>query len=700
MPTFRAVILVLAGLQLLVRGQSLSGTSECPCLGAQHFDELSENQIALFEKDIGSTIDPKEYGIGCHAHDLDALECSDAKNCTLIVPLPPACDKSYCKRSWCFVDPQNCSKTHSPSKSQPFKGRHYSYATCGELDLFTYTERLQSLKDKTFQVGYNSNTGGWKGAYNPSGSFAVNNQWTGPAVDFIREVALAGKFYINMTQPPEWLRNNSKEFFGNSNFDFCVYAVSLGYLDFCVGAFSISEKRSSITTMFEIANDPVYLITFADGDGQRTDWESFMAAFITIFQPFTPLAWIMIFAFCLPVLGMLMFFHEYGAPGSAYRRTEPVLVRREHGEGQPSTEAIHRKIPLIKHLSNSLYMGTLSFFQGSYDQSVVTVGGKINLLAIASFIMLILAVYTANLAAILTQDANKPKVDSVEVAVKEGLNICAERKLAEFVTDFYGLNPSIFVPDPIELGGDGEPGFNCPKCKARERIFTHMRQSHDDPSQYCNVAIASQEDIDIMHRYGSHCDKTKVGDSIDHRSIGIPIYDKHADALVSLLHKSKADSVMTKTLAAAAPRSQCPETGGEGSALNVQQLTGVWVITFSFALLALLAKFIVSCTRRRLNRNARVDSKTSELERRISFNRYDQWGNPAPNDVVVNGYKYDPENDELLEVTEGIPEAPPLAQNFSKKDTLYDFDQIVEVNVSWGDGTTHVIVGIFHENVY
>eukprot|EP00581_Thalassiosira_minuscula_P013316 CAMPEP_0183713660 /NCGR_PEP_ID=MMETSP0737-20130205/8441_1 /TAXON_ID=385413 /ORGANISM="Thalassiosira miniscula, Strain CCMP1093" /LENGTH=692 /DNA_ID=CAMNT_0025942479 /DNA_START=189 /DNA_END=2264 /DNA_ORIENTATION=+ len=688
MTTCKAVVIFIAGLQSLARGQSLTGNKGCPCLGADYFDELSENQLDIFEKNVGAAIDPREYGIGCHAHDIDALECSDAKNCTTIVPLPPACDKSYCKRSWCFVDPQNCSKTHSPSKSQPFKGRHYSYATCGELDLFTYTERLQSLKDKTFQVGYSSNSGGWKGAYNPSGSFAVNNQWTGPAVEFINEVALMGKFNINMTQPPEWLRNNSKEFFGDSKFDFCVYAVSLGYLDFCVGAFSISEKRSSITTMFEIANDPVYLITFSSEGEQKTDWESFKAASITVFQPFTPLAWIMIFAFCLPILGMLMFFHEYGAPGSAYPRNEAMLLRRENGGAQPSNEAIRRKIPMFKHLSNSLYMGTLSFFQGSYDQSVVTVGGKINLLAIASFIMLILAVYTANLAAILTQDANKPVVDSIEMAVKQGMNICAERKLADFAIDFYGLNPSTFVPDPIELGGDGEPGFNCPKCKARERIFSHMRQSHDDPTQYCNVAIASQEDIDVLHGYGSHCDKTKVGESIHHRSIGIPIYDRHADALVSLLHKSKADSIMTKTLASALPKSQCPETGGEGSALNVQQLTGVWVITFSFALIALLAKFILSCPLQR-NRLARVGTKNITTERRIPFNRYDQWGNPAPYDVVINGYKYDPESDELLEVTAGVSEAHPLAQTLSNTEGL-DFDCIVEEENSRGDGTSNV----------
>jgi len=431
---------LLTGLTTFAHGQSPAGNSECPCLIADYFEYHDNLETAAdFEKKVGASIDPQQYGIGCSAHDADAHHCSDANDCTLIVPLPPECDKSYCKRSWCFVDPDDCSRLHNPSTI--FKNRHYSYATCGELDSFTHTERLRHLRDRTFQVGYGSNSGGWKGAYNPAGSFAINDQWTGPTVDFIRSAALEGGFYINMTQPPEWLRNNSQEFFGNSNFDFCVYAVSLGYLDFCVGSFSINEKRSSVTTMFELTNDPVYLITYVDGSGRKTDWESFSTAAVTIFQPFTAMAWIMIFVVCLPLLGMLMFFHEYGAPGSAYPRNEPVLVERENAHGRTSTKLINRPIPLATHMLNSLYMGILSFFQGSYDQSVVSVGGKLNLLAIASFIMLILAVYTANLAAILTQDANKTSVDSIEMAVKQGMNFCAERKIAKIAMESFGVDP-------------------------------------------------------------------------------------------------------------------------------------------------------------------------------------------------------------------------------------------------------------------
>mmetsp|Transcript_35900 Transcript_35900/g.77969 ORF Transcript_35900/g.77969 Transcript_35900/m.77969 type:complete len:738 (-) Transcript_35900:113-2326(-) len=637
------ILLILVSLARHTIAQALTGNDECPCLPADHFrnHDHSEETITEFESVVGLSIDPTQYGIGCLPHDTNAVQCSDANDCTTIVPLPADCDKSFCKRSWCFVDPENCSRLSNPSTL--FKGRYYSYATCGELDSFTYTERLRSLKGRTFQVGYNSNSGGWKGAHNPSGSFAVNKQWTGPAVDFIHEAALEAGFTVNMTQPPEWLREKSKEFFGNSNFDFCVYATSLGYLDFCVASFFITEKRASVTTMFETTSDPVYLITFTEGGGQ-TSWESFATATVTIFQPFTAAAWMMIFIFCIPLLGLLMLYHEYDAPGSAYPSSEPVLVESENEEGETHAEVVTRPIPTIKHVFNSLYMGWLSFFAGSYDQSVVTTGGKINLLAIASFIMLLLAVYTANLAAILTQEANQSSIDSIEMAVKQGLNICAERKIATVVIESFGVDPKKIVADPVGLGGDGQPGFNCPSCNARERTFNNMRRVHNDPSQYCNVAIASLEDLEVLHRYGNHCDKIKVGESIAYRSIGIPIYDEHADALVSLLHKQKAEGAMTRALAAAAPSSQCPETGGEGSSLTVQQLTGVWVITFSFALIALLANLISRRCRRR-------NSIGGSIRKERALRRFDQWGNPPPYDVVVDGYKYDAEENELQEVS-------------------------------------------------
>ena len=251
---------------------------------------------------------------------------------------------------------------------------------------------MESLRGDTLRVAFNSNTGGWKGASNPEGSFAVNAQWKGPIVEFINNAAFRGGFTINITEPPAYLQAGSQQFFGgSSSFDFCVYAASLGYVDLCVAAYSITDRRAAATTFFETSDDPIYLVTFDDNSG--TSWGSFTSEFGKVFAPFTWGAWLMIVLVSLPLLGLLMMYHEYAAPGSAYPRTAPVLETDPAGSG---TEMIrNRKIPMVNHIGRSLYMAALSFFQESYDQSVVTTCGKIHLLAISSLVYLVLAVYVS-----------------------------------------------------------------------------------------------------------------------------------------------------------------------------------------------------------------------------------------------------------------------------------------------------------------
>jgi hypothetical protein len=218
--------------------------------------------------------------------------------------------------------------------------------------------------------------------------------------NFVSDAALLGGFTVNITSPPKRLRLKSQEYFsGNSDFDLCVYATALDYLDFCISGYTIADKRSLITTMFETTNDPIYLILPASHD-RDSSWESFYEAIMTIFQPFTTSTWLMIFFFAFPCLSILMVSHEeYDSPGSAFPKMETVLIKESDGR----INAVAKHIPLRKHMVNALYMGMLSFFWGAYKSSVVMIGGKINLLGIVSFVMIILAVYTANLTAILPE---------------------------------------------------------------------------------------------------------------------------------------------------------------------------------------------------------------------------------------------------------------------------------------------------------
>jgi hypothetical protein len=59
---------------------------------------------------------------------------------------------------------------------------------------------------------------------------------------------------VAATQESGTLLWRSKDFY------LCVYATALGYLNFCISSYTIMDKKSSIMTLFEKMNDPIYLI--------------------------------------------------------------------------------------------------------------------------------------------------------------------------------------------------------------------------------------------------------------------------------------------------------------------------------------------------------------------------------------------------------------------------------------------------------
>jgi hypothetical protein len=79
----------------------------------------------------------------------------------------------------------------------------------------------------------------------------------------------------------------------------------------------------------------------------------------------------------------------------------------------------------------------------------------------------------------------------------------------------------------------------------------------------------------------------------------MPVFEGVSSELVSLLMKIKNEGAMDKELAASRPNSQClVEVRGEGSPLSISQLTGIWVVSFGFALIGLIVTFVSPIIRR------------------------------------------------------------------------------------------------------
>jgi hypothetical protein len=185
----------------------------------------------------------------------------------------------------------------------------------------------------------------------------------------------------------------------------------------------------------------------------------------------------------------------------------------------------------------------------------------------------------------------------LEDALKASYRICSERKNLETVRALYPeIQDSDIVLDPIDLGGDGSPGFNCPTCASRVRVFDFLdskKASFD--SKYCHAAFAPMEDLEIEQRNARHCNKTSVGPRVGAVQTGIPVNERRSSELISYFLKMKNDGVFDRELKRGQPQPNCPafdEGGKEGVALNISQLTGIWIVSFGFAFAGLVVTFL------------------------------------------------------------------------------------------------------------
>ena len=142
------------------------GIDTCLCLapGDDRVDKVAFSNSSI--KFLGTSVNLTSYGFGCTNHDKAAQICIDGCATGLTITPPPIdCDRTWCDRHWCWVDPNNCTLLNKRSNLFPDSNRFYSYATCWDMDSFTQNYRLGSLENKVLRAGFNSNSGGWLGAY-------------------------------------------------------------------------------------------------------------------------------------------------------------------------------------------------------------------------------------------------------------------------------------------------------------------------------------------------------------------------------------------------------------------------------------------------------------------------------------------------------------------------------------------------------
>jgi hypothetical protein len=244
------------------------------------------------------------------------------------------------------------------------------------------------------------------------------------------------------------------------------------------------------------------------------------------------------------------------------------------------------------------------------------------------------------LTSILTQRVNKKEIASLDDAISAGYRICATRKMYEVVKgplylfialDFYGTfsllclahshmltlasNHSIreavynvpskaFAVDPIELGGDGLPGFDCPNCAISTRGIEYLdpiKAETDD--QYCHGALSFPEGLDAFHTIGEYCHLKFVGESLALVPDGLPVFDGVANALSThFQHRlNVGDWAILRN--DAKPPSACPlpkfRSSLQDASMNPADLAGIWSVSFLFVLVSFVLALGLQSWKRR-----------------------------------------------------------------------------------------------------
>ena len=231
-------------------------------------------------------------------------------------------------------------------------------------------------------------------------------------VDFIDQAMIEGAFTINRTSPPKRLKAKSTEYSSSSTFDYCLYATALGYLDFCVGLFTVTNQRAATANFYVLTSEPLYLYIFGS---ETEDWKTFLDQLGAVFAPFSTLSWFLIFLVFLPIISTLFVFHEFKTPLGDQEKSRYI------------------------HLRDSFFKVCYGFLAQSYPYpaKIVTLGGKLTLMGFAFFILVIVATYTANLAAIFFSVQRNMKIESLDDAIRAGYTFCGARKTTEQLMKLY-----------------------------------------------------------------------------------------------------------------------------------------------------------------------------------------------------------------------------------------------------------------------
>lgn len=433
----------------------------CPCL-REHVHDLSptggnESCIDLRFQQHDGTFKffcyPRSYGVTCKKHDAGLPPfCADPDN-----------GPEFCNTAFCYVDPTICknSLNNTYTRSKYFPHLFFSYDTCGYENTWEDVSTINQLKGRTLRVGipailfpdhYKDDENGKAIRWDRNVSVGVGD-WKGLYVDYINGIASLGLFNVEYMAVSEGAIAQQSP----SQWDACVLDVGRGLLDMCVGNFWETSKRRQVAqTSTSLFNDLHYMVTLLPKNDNRLP-----AQMQKLFEPFTVGLWTLIILVTLSV-GI-----TYTLLGSN-RRTSFHDFRHS--------------------IIETIYTAYLEIMLGA-DSRRKTIPQRFVTVSWAFFILIVLAAYTANLAAFLGKDKKIYKVKSVRDCIEINCLSCIlDQQVLH--SELERLYPQLRI----------DSSFQFP-----EELTTALEEGT------CDIAIVSKFDYDLQPGYWGDCQITFLG---------------------------------------------------------------------------------------------------------------------------------------------------------------------------------------------
>lgn len=457
---------------------------------------------------------------------------------------------------------------------------YYSYPTCGYLDDRSPETQAKMLQQQIVRVAYLNNSAGFSGAYFLSG------KWQGPTRDYWQQILstaqAAPQTTIELTVSPwpntslPWPAMVMQPFrtdfpTSKSIFDSCVYATGLGYVDVCIGAFTINEARIKVSQMVEFFKVNVQLVV------KQTIVPPSTADLVNaVYAPFTNGLWLMLFGF-VAAANLLIGFHNRIA------NPEPL----ELGSRKSFRECLDCSVL-------NLYFGWQAYWGGGLaPEEPESPAARLTSMGLGIFMLMTCATYVATVAAGLVQPSVPTSAISrvQDIIDNPSYKICCEAQLASAFTSKLGIPPSQIV-----------------SISSRGGVLSTL-----DAGGTCDAAGVYDEDLLQAHSQGTFCDYQSVWFLLQVGQ-GVPVSDRVARTMQWYHQQLDVTGTFDNLLkqVAVGYGNTCPPLIQTSATLEPADLLGAIVTAGFFFLLGLAVTLIQCIVRMRHEQLAKVHSEEQE----------------------------------------------------------------------------------------